>query len=424
MAVPSCMSVFFWSSLLFASIANNAAKPEIVSTTSPTDNATNPEIVSSTSTADNATNPEIVSTTNTKPEIVSTPGTVENATKPEIVSTTRPTDNASDKRGTISMRTVREVATVVPVLSIVVAVTGIALNVPSLLVFHRMPVSVSNSYMKILLLLDIVCLVISLPVFVVEFVHDNITFIPLIGHYVVMYLSFIILMGSRHAIFVITSLMNVDRCVTLVYSMSKVSRNPLHHPKIVSTVVTVLVFTLTIPGLTFRFDGGLSSEGNANTTYDQFIQHFRTEVNPQLLFINNVLFRIVPFPLILASNIWLFAFLVRHSRQMVAAGIEGEGQQGGSTRRRRLHMMRSVKLVLVYSFVFLLFALPAPCYTVVEQAFPALLVSEPNLPGVLKVVTPFLVALSSSADFFVYFAVSHTFRVGFKALREKPCCVC
>ncbi|KAK7485927.1 hypothetical protein BaRGS_00022793 [Batillaria attramentaria] len=352
----------------------------------------------------------------------------------------------------------------VNIVAVPIMLVGIATNAISVLVYTRMPSSVTSTYFSLTSGLDILYLLTAFPTTFVGLVMGKLQAMRSVYYiYYVLYVTNYVTSTTRKVIVCVTMLTSLDRYLVVAFPIRIRALEHLRRPKLYTFIVAGLAYLFDI-NLAFKNKVIVGSHGDSNQTTISILPTQTLLENRQLFLdlnlTSSIIFQYTPLVMLVLFNILLVVSLARHSRAMkvrLGGGKGGDGKKRKSAElfssedeqwkgqetaadntTRHEHRtsgdpadrganagkgpkrQRSVtRTVLVYSFVFTLLALPYTLYPLLSSLIPGFAVygREHHLVMALSIIFLLLDVVSSAMNFFIYFATGSTFRAGvFKLL--------
>ena len=317
-----------------------------------------------------------------------------------------------------STETLQQAKLALSATSIAVTLMGLSLNIPSLVVFWRSSATLSNTIMIGLLGFETIALVVHLPIVVMDIIYRNTRFVPLVLAYFRLVSELTVTVALRRTIVFLTTLMTLDRFLMNTLPLFMRGRVLVKKPKlaILLILVAMLVFSTTETQLRWRVLEMFDPVQNTTLGSVAPEEGFLTNLNLLYFFVaTNVLFLYLPGLMLIATNLGLLVFLLRHEKM-----LQGNRMRT-PTSTKRSSPTQSVAVIIAYSVVTFTLNLPLEIYmsrdlfSGLENWGKDIFFHKPPVSLIPSIVSSVNV-LSWSVDFFIYFAVSSRFRNGAKKL--------
>nr|KAG5703365.1 hypothetical protein BaRGS_023412 [Batillaria attramentaria] len=276
--------------------------------------------------------------------------------------------------------------------------------------------SVPNIYIMTLTAMDTVIMIANIPFSSMDVILKGRRVFPVAYAYFRLYFELPVQQGVRNVASVVTSLMTLDRFVTIAFTMKASEKGLLRVPVITSVILSVVSLAGRVASLVFQWHVVEVVDRETNATSGAtlllsptFARHEKLISGLNLA--QDTLFRYVPVLIMIVANFGLLAKLASHTRSMRGMSVTSQ-----SSDRRSRGAMRSAVVVSAYSSVYLVLALPITVFRVTNVIMPDMRRLKPEVYQLLMISLPFPEVLSSGVNFFVYFAATRKFRSGLKKL--------
>ena len=302
--------------------------------------------------------------------------------------------------------------------SIAVTLMGLSLNISSLVVFWRSSATLSNTIMIGLIGFETTALVVHLPIVVMDIIYRNTRFVPLVLAYFRLVSELTVTVALRRTIVFLTTLMTLDRFLMNTLPLFMRGRVLVKKPKLAILLILVAMLVFSTTETQFRWRVLEMFDPVQNTTLGSVApeEGFLTNLNLLYFFVaTNVLFVYVPGLMLIATNLGLLVFLLRHEKMLHGNHMRTP------TSTNRSSPTQSVAVIIAYSVVTFTLNLPLEIYmsrdlfSRLEKWGKDIFFHKPPVSLIPSIVSSVNV-LSWSVDFFIYFAVSSSFRNGAKKL--------
>jgi len=295
---------------------------------------------------------------------------------------------------------------------------GLSLNIPSLVVFWRSSATLSNTIMIGLIGFETTALVVHLPIVVMDIIYRNTRFVPLVFAYFRLVSELTVTVALRRTIVFLTTLMTLDRFLMNTLPLFMRGRVLVKKPKLAILLILVAMLVFSTTEAQFRWRVLEMFDPVQNTTLGSVApeEGFHTNLNLLYFFVaTNVLFLYVPGLMLIATNLGLLVFLLRHEKMLHGNHMRTP------TSTNRSSPTQSVVVIIAYSVVTFTLNLPLEIYmswdlfSMLEKWGKDIFFHNPPVSLIPSIISSVNV-LSWSVDFFIYFAVSSRFRNGAKKL--------